>query len=257
MKMKFDLALFQKLNDEFKSKPLVKRPPTYDSTSLADRGGKRAKNTVEKFGFSGSGLEIGCGRGEVCRAMVDYHNCTMVGVDVVKYPEWDENASNPSLNVADLSAGDLPDIGPFDFAYSNAVFEHIVHPHAMLKRVFDMLKPGGKFYLSANLYRGPKASHRYREVYFPWPHLLFSDDVFEEFYVALRGKPARAAWVNQLSIADYYNYFRLIGYEVENVSFSKTPINEEFYKRFNDKLSRIPRFDLERDFIFVLLRKPS
>ena len=112
-------------------------------------------------------------------------------------------------------------------------------------------------YLSANLYRGPKASHRYRDVFFPWPHLLFSDDVFAEYYVSI-GKPAnRAAWVNQLSVADYCNYFNLIGFEIRNLSFNKTPIDEAFYRRFADKLERIPRFDLERDFLIALLARPA
>jgi hypothetical protein len=91
-------------------------------------------------------------------------------------------------------------------------------------------------------------------VFFPWPHLLFSDDVFAEYYVSI-GRPAnRPAWVNQLSIADYCNYFRLIGFELEGLSFSKTPIDEVFYSRFADRLERIPRFDLERDFLMATLR---
>ena len=35
---------------------------------------------------------------------------------------------------------------------------------------------GGLAWIKAN--RGPKASHRYRWVNFPWPHLLFTDEVF-------------------------------------------------------------------------------
>ena len=127
----------------------------------------------------------------------------------------------------------------------------------MLRKAFELLRPGGRMYLSANLYRGPKASHRYREVFFPWPHLLFSDDVFAEFYVSIGKTPARAAWVNQLSVADYCNYFNLIGFELERLSFSKTPIDGPFYRRFADKLERIPRFDLERDFLMAALRRPG
>lgn len=56
--------------------------------------------------------------------------------------------------------------------------------------------------LSANLYRGPQASHRYREVFFPWPHLLFEDGVFEAYYRHIGMRPARPAWFNRLTAAD-------------------------------------------------------
>lgn len=102
----------------------------------------------------------------------------------------------------------------------------------MLQRAHDLLVPGGNLLLSANLYRGPKASHRYREIFFPWPHLLFSDEVIDDFYrnhlkMIPEGEtwlseesvePSYrdqelwgSAWVNQLSIADYFNYFNLAG----------------------------------------------
>ena len=148
-------------------------------------------------------------------------------------------------------------LGRFDFVYSNAVFEHVHHPYSMLRKAFELLRPGGRMYLSANLYRGPKASHRYREVFFPWPHLLFSDDVIAEYYVSIGRQANRASWVNQLSIADYYDYFRLIGFELEGATFTKTPIDEAFYARFADRLERVPRYDLERDFLIATLRRPD
>lgn len=255
--MKFDLSLFRQLNEEYKDKRLVATPPGYAKADLANRGAKRAKAIVAMDGFSGNGLEIGCGRGEVCRALAVGHGIRIVGVDVTTYPEWEQDVAGVTLIEADLTDGKQRDLGQFDFIYSNAVFEHIRHPYSMLKTAFELLRPGGRMFMSANLYRGPKASHRYREVYFPWPHLLFSDEVFEEFYRSIGKPPKRPAWINQLSIADYYNYLDIIGFQRHRTSFRTTPIDEDFYERFRDKLERIPRYDLERDFIEVVLKRPA
>jgi SAM-dependent methyltransferase len=277
MTMRYDLKLFLELNEEYKSKPLVKKAPSYESEELQNRAGARARQVNKMIPLTGRRyLEIGCGRGEVCRAVADTYGCEALGVDIAEYPEWKAHNSKVTLKKADLSSPetDLREFGQFSAIYSNAVWEHVRHPYSMLKAAYTLLADDGDFVLNSNLYRGPKASHRYREIYFPWPHLLFSDDVISDFYDHLKkidrqaesrkiaeGKPAKvarriqSAWVNQLSIADYHNYFRLIGFDAIQESFSTTPIDEAFYERFNDKLSRIPRFDLERDFIKVHLRK--
>ena len=56
------------------------------------------------------------------------------------------------------------------------------------RRPTGSLKPGGLQWIRANLWAGPQASHRYRDIYFPWPHHLFSDAVIAEW-----GRPATAA----------------------------------------------------------------
>jgi len=145
----------------------------------------------------------------------------------------------------------------FDRIVSFSVFEHVGHPYASAAELFRVLRPGGLAWISANLYRGPMASHRYREVYFPWPHILFGDDIFREFY-RRRGKPGQtAAWVNRLSWLDYEAMFRRIGFRLRSLRFSERPIDDAFYTRFEGVLGRYPRWDLERDFFHVVLEKPG
>lgn len=68
----------------------------------------------------------------------------------------------------------------FDRIISFTVLEHVVPLCAALSEVFRILKPGGLVVMSADLHRGPKASHLYRAIHFPYPHLLVSDDVIRD-----------------------------------------------------------------------------
>src|SRR5204863_6563140 len=100
----------------------------------------------------------------------------------------------PVRVVQGYADGDIAALGRFDYIYSFSVWEHIVHPYTALVNARELLEPSGTMFLQAQLYCGPKASHRYREVFFPWPHLLFTDDVFEEFYRSVGREPKRPAW---------------------------------------------------------------
>ena len=85
---------------------------------------------------------------------------------------------------------------------------------------------------------------------------LFADEVFEEFYWAARGRAIHPAWVNKLVAAEYEAYFRLVGFAIESIGFTLRPFDEPFYARFEEKLGRYPRLDLQRDFIIAVLRRP-
>jgi hypothetical protein len=101
------------------------------------------------------------------------------------------------------------------------------------------------------------ASHRYREIYFPWPHHLFSDDVIAEWDAKNGRGPEGSAWVNKLTWNHYERYIHDIGFRLRALSFTKADWDEEFYQRFEDVLGRVPRWDLERDFFTAVLEKPA
>ncbi|HEX7086549.1 MAG TPA: class I SAM-dependent methyltransferase [Vicinamibacterales bacterium] len=256
--IRFDVDLFTELNEEYKERPLVPRARnTADAAQMQSQGNRRAAALQKRYDVRGlRTLEIGCGRGEVTYAMARELGCDATGIDIVEYPEWaDRRSERVTLRTLDITSEDYSSLGTFDFIYSFAVWEHIRHPYAALKAAFNLLRPGGRMYLNANLYRGPKASHRYREVFFPWPHLLFTDEVFAEFYRRTYGKPRYPAWVNRLVAAEYAQYFTEIGFRIDDLWFDTTPIDEPFYARFESVLGRYPRTDLQRDFIHADLRR--
>lgn len=252
----FDLELFLELNEEYRDKPLVSKPRTFDESSLDDAAARRLKNVERRFDLSHKRvLEIGSGRGHICRRLADHYGCEVVGVDIKTYPQWESLSGNGvDLRVHDVSSDDNSALGVFDVILSFAVWEHVEHPFAALSGVKALLAPEGRAYLYANLYRGPKASHRYRDIFFPWPHLLFTDEVFEEFYLHTIGRKKRAAWVNKLTAAHYAFYFDQLDLVPEQLWFSKDSFDADLYDRFEDLLGRYPRFDLSHDFIHAVVR---
>ena len=144
----------------------------------------------------------------------------------------------------------------FDAAYSLSVWEHIQHPAAALEALYRVLKPGGTAFIQAQLHPGPKASHRYREVFFPWPHLLFTPDVFEEFYIDVGLPPQRPAWLNRWTEMHYQFHVDRIGFQRKWWSTPNPIFDDDFYRRFYDELSQYPKWDLSHDALITRLRKP-
>ena len=257
----FDLALFHQLNRDYENRRVVPAPRKLDDESSRAYSAQRARLLDDRLGLRGKRvLEIGCGAGDISAEVARCYDCEVVALDIIRYPSW-SRLQVPGLrfvegNLAESdTASMVGSLGPFDRIFSMVVWEHVEHPFALLQAARDVLSPAGKFYLSANLYRSAVASHLYREVYFPWPHLLFGDDVFAAFYESIGQDPEIPAWVNKLTFAHYLLYFEQLGLDVQQRWFSKRPIDEAFYARFEHQLAAYPRFDLSVDFFSVVLRR--
>jgi SAM-dependent methyltransferase len=254
----FDINLFERLNAEYESKPIWPVPPKYDTPTIAARTRKSLMEVHHTIDLAGKRvLEIGCGTGYHVWFLGHHFGSEAYGVDVAERVAWKALADDRTHFVW----ADITDKNPFseeffDRVISFAVWEHMTHPYRALEEVFRMLKPGGLVWMNANLYRGPIASHLYREVKFPWPHLLFSDEVIKDFY-RRRGMRARGAtWVNKLTWAQYERYFEQIGFKVKMVKFIGRPFDRAFYERFDNVLNRYPIFDLSKDFFSAVLERP-
>jgi len=255
-----DVELFLRLNEEYASKPLVPSPPKYDPVSLANTGRHRATELDQRNQLRGKRvLEFGCGLGETAIALASEFDCRVVAVDINPglRPRWAEHSSSGvDFRIFDISQEDTAALGKFDFIYSNGALEHVVHPFAMVSALTRLIAEGGRMHLNMGLHRGAIGSHLYREVYFPWPHLVFTDSAFEQFYQRIGKPPRRPVWINHLTSSRYLEMFDALGLHVTWLRYHERPLDEAFYLRFEDILNRYPRTDLRRDMMYVDLLKP-
>lgn len=255
----FDIDLFEQLNAEYADRPLVPVPLEYDEEAMAGRARDRMTWVDKAIGIRGKRvLEFGCGGGFEVWLLAHHFDAEAWGVDIAERAAWKTLADDRThLVLADLAVDRPFPADHFDRVFSFYVFEHVNHPYAALAEIFRILKPRGRAWIAANLHRGPLASHRYKQVNFPFPHLLFTDDVFREFYRRQGLPEMEAAWVNRLTWAEYEDHFARIGFRVRQATFRETPLDEAFYARFESVLGRYPRTDLQRDFFQVILEKPA
>ena len=254
-----DLALLEQLNEEFRDKPVHPHPPKLDQDAREDRAHKRLLDVHHSIDLADKRvLEVGCGAGFEVWLLSHHFGADAWGVDVAERRGWTTLADERThFALADIGSDSPFDADSFDRVISFSVLEHVVHPYAVLREIYRILKPGGLAWISANLHRGPLASHIYRELYMPFPHLLFTDDVIAEFRRKNGGKDAGASWVNRLTWSQYEDYFHAIGFVIHSLKFSETPLDEAFYERFSNLLGRYPRWDLTKDFFQVVLEKPT
>jgi SAM-dependent methyltransferase len=256
---RLDVELFEALNAEYASHPLVPVPPAYDHDVLVSRSAARVERIHREIDLAEKRvLVFGCGHGYEVWFLGHGLGSDAVGVDIVEHGSW-ETLSGPRSRfvLAELATERPFPSASFDRVISMNVFEHVTHPRATLRALHDLLAPGGVAWIGANLYRGPRASHRYREVFFPWPHLLFGDDVFRAFY-RRRGLPEQPSeWVNRLTWEQYRSEILETGFTIRRERLIEAPFDTAFYDRFEPILNRYPVADLMRDFFEIVLEKPA
>ncbi|MFL5680878.1 MAG: class I SAM-dependent methyltransferase [Chloroflexota bacterium] len=254
-----NLELLEELNEEYRSKPLVPDPPKYDQPTREDRARRRLLDVHHSVDLAGKRvLELGCGAGFEVWYLSHQFGADAWGVDVAERAAWAPLSDDRTHFVcADIAIDSPFEADFFDRVISFSVFEHVVHPYSVIAELFRIMKPGGLAWISANLHRGPRASHLYRELYFPYPHLLFSDDVIREYREKHHNRSGGASWVNRLSWSQYEDYFREMGFIIHSLRFSEAQLDEAIYERFDNILGRYPKWDLTKDFFYVVLEKPK
>lgn len=258
---RFDVELMEQLNREYAERRVVKpsAAQVYSPTPLLDAARRRVDWAHRMVDLREQRtLEVGCGGGWETWVLGNDYGCEATGVDVQRHAAWAKLAGpRVTYHMTDIGVQHPFPTGSFDRVVSYTVLEHVVHPYALLSTIYDLLRPGGLAWLRVNLHAGPQASHRYRDIFFPWPHLLFTDEVVRQFDERAGRSPRGHAWVNRLSWRHYEHYFAQIGYTIRDVRFERVPLDREFYERFEGVLGRYPEWDLTTDYFLAVLERPA
>jgi SAM-dependent methyltransferase len=256
---RMDVAMLTALNEEYRSRPLVPEAPKYDQASMEKRSRKRLTEIHEAIDIANKRvLELGCGGGYGPWYVANHFDSEAWGVDVTERKSW-AALSGPKVHLvcADIGTSSPLEADSVDRIFSINVFEHVHNPYETLAELYRVLRPGGLAWIRANLHRGPRASHIYRELYMPYPHLLFSDEVIAAYRKGTSGKEEGAAWVNHMTWAEYEDALRDIGFVTRSLRFVEAPLDEGLYERFYHQLGRYPISDLTKDFFRVIVQKPE
>lgn len=258
---KYNLDLLKQLNEEYRNNEIVEKPWTYERDEQIERAEKRVRELNQKIPLKGLQiLEIGCGNGFLCDALSRLYDCDSTGVDLTSYDYWKEfTERNPRVHYVqgNMCNGDLLKDMKFDLILSYVVWEHMWNPFEGLLAAKNHLKENGLFYLYAWQYRSARASHLYRQIFFPYPHLLFDDELLVEYALSAGADPEYVYAnysVNKVTYGTYKEYFRLLGFTIQDEKLRFRPLDVEFYKRFEDKLGRYPIFDLTLDSFALILK---
>ncbi|MDO5604858.1 MAG: methyltransferase domain-containing protein [Paracoccus sp. (in: a-proteobacteria)] len=233
--------------------------PDYSEESSRKRGTERARALPVRLHIDPSLLQgakildLGCGRGESADALVEEYGAEVTGVD-----PYDRHTGGPFVgrfNYLKVPVEKLPEKynGYFDFVQSYNVLEHIPDPIASLEKVNDLLRVGGRVFMSINLFRGASASHSNQDAG-DWCHLLKE---WQEIEAICRQKKARPPdHVNKLAFLEYVHHINRIGFDwICPAWFQRRDITEEFYRANIDKLQWYPKVDLNLNFMLVALVK--
>jgi len=127
-------------------------------------------------------LDIGCGNGWVANQLAEKENCTLsVGID---------GAANMILNAnkrqskAVFFLKDINDIeveDKFDLIFSMEVLYYLDNPSKIIKKIYDLLNPNGRFIMGIDHYFENKECHGWQDKVGTRMH-LFPENEWIDFF---------------------------------------------------------------------------
>lgn len=121
-------------------------PANLTVPNVVDRRLDEVVADLEGFRRTGRWLDIGCGAGSLMRAAAraDWH---VEGTEVASQPVTMLSEEGFDVRLGEVTALPL-DLDAYDVVTLIEVIEHVPDPLAILRRVLELLRPGGVLYLT-------------------------------------------------------------------------------------------------------------
>lgn len=166
-------------------------------------------------------LDFGCGWGWQSAAIAQRRLARSVtGLDIRLFDKQAETARK--AGVADLVSF-VSDVRgrQFDVVYSRSAFEHFDDPEAILRKMIEVTRPGGRIIITwAEPWWSPNGSHMTGYVGLPWSNVWFSEKTLMRVRSKYRSDGARRfgeveGGLNRMTVRRFEKIIRSCGAPIE------------------------------------------
>jgi SAM-dependent methyltransferase len=172
-------------------------------------------------------IDFGCADGDQTFAMADAGAAEVLGIEIVDSRIERARVRQsvaPRSGVSFAKALGPEHAGKYDLAISLNSFEHFAEPLAILRQIFDTLRPGGRLLLSFGpLWWSAYGPHQAEFTLSPWPHVFFGERTFMSVRGALMNEPEKKTyadrWLNRMSVAKYEQTIAGSGFRVAHCDY--------------------------------------
>jgi SAM-dependent methyltransferase len=175
-------------------------------------------------GVEGDVVDIGCGAGNVVRAIAEYRSdLRLHGVDISAGALEVARRAAPALDFQSAPAESLPfQDGSMSAVVMLDVLEHVTDPAAVLREIHRVLKPGGLFHIVLPLEVQPWTAYRlvtrlgWKAKLHHCGHIQLFDAHRFEVMTAAEGMPVRGVqwsfhWLYSLVDIGYFSFLEVRG----------------------------------------------
>jgi SAM-dependent methyltransferase len=216
-------------------------------------------------------LDIGCGDGMLCIEFAKRGAGPVHGMDIdpnrIRGAQALANVKGLT-NVVEFSCCDVlkdTNLGQkFDLVISKAAFEHIPDPHQCLRRIWELLEPGGYFAtVFGPLWGSPYGAHMQGFTRVPWVHFLFPEDVVlrvrREKYrpdeAAARYEEIKGS-LNRITVKQFKHYVSQTGFETVTIRLNPAQ-SSGIYGFVNKCINSVPVLqEIGSMQLLAILRRP-
>lgn len=160
---------------------------TTDPDALAKRASEQIDLALKNIGIQSveSICDIGCGRGQIPYAAYKMNITTCAGIDIEQYDTWNiyKKDSNGSVEFYDADILYQQHPHKYQLVTSFCAFEHFADPLGMLNAMSDLVADEGYLFIHFQpIWYSTTGHHIYRNIHFPYYHLIFDDDMLINYY---------------------------------------------------------------------------